>query len=204
MSSYFDKWDSEQRRIKSLPQGLVRQDAHREHELKLVWDITLCVESPGCPEDIRDAAYRIMLRYGVHSLPSTYGFAADNPDVESEDDEYRSVGNMSTELHTTFHALAERGLEGFSDNPILPLRNLFGEGEARRLDMALAAAGKTRKDIAVPEELVSELRGVERDVHRSEESVGWGIPDVAPEPTDRECGGPTDREHPTRVEAAQF
>ncbi len=150
MSSYFDAWDKEQHRITSMLTDVVRREAHRDHELKLAHDVTLCVEWTGCPEDIRDSAYTIMNKWGVNSLPHSFGFAADNPDVDTEEDEWRSVGRMSCNLHTLFHELGSRGISPFTDNPLAPLRDLFGQGEERRLVLAKIAAGYV--DVPEPEE----------------------------------------------------
>ena len=96
-----------------------------EHEL--VRDVTICAESPGCPEDIRDKIHALVLKYGVVSQPINAEPRDLSPRAHREE-----LYRLSAELHGVFHTLCQRRLEDFSDNPRLPVLCLEGRGEARR------------------------------------------------------------------------
>lgn len=104
-------------------------------EREVVNDVTICAEWPGCPEGVRDAIHRVALRYGPTSQPSI-AVNPDAPDFDDLDGHVRCIDELVCHLHTVFHNLAyaarERGLVGFSDDPLAPLRDLCGAGEHRR------------------------------------------------------------------------
>lgn len=100
-------------------------------EAKLVFDVTLAAEWPGCPENIRDAIHRTVLRHGIQAQPP----GVHGPDYGDLAAMARGLENMGSDLHTIFHALGSRRLEHFTDDPRTPLHSLFGAGEVRREGM---------------------------------------------------------------------
>lgn len=104
-------------------------------EKELVWDTTLCAEWPGCPENIRDAIHRTVLRYAPGHQPTGI-----RGNCESTWDHLESIRSLCETLHTIFHSLGaiarELKFSDFSDDPKRPLYNLFGAGQDRREDMS--------------------------------------------------------------------
>lgn len=106
-------------------------DALEAWELELVRDVTLAAESPGMPADIREAIHDCVLRYGVRSLPVNHR-GNDWPDGNEQWHLLSSLGNLSSSLHDIFHELCRKHLDGFSDDPRMPMRVLFSKGEEFR------------------------------------------------------------------------
>ncbi len=111
-------------------------DALRKIDETVVFDVTICVEWPGFPEDLRKKVHEVVLHYSVECQPVGSKYANDYEDFE---DLLRGIGNMIGDLHTIFHEVAQRNLSGFSDNPLLPLRCRYARGEEQREEMAKAA-----------------------------------------------------------------
>lgn len=106
----------------------------------VVWDVTLAVESPGCPEDLREAVHRVVLRYSLQSQ------SEDQPGPDYEDDATYACGlvEMVERLHSIFHELGQRGLDDFTDSPRTPIEALYFRGEGRRAELARANGGRPR------------------------------------------------------------
>ena len=133
MSGYFDDWDSRLAQAATTvvdDRGVIGWEALEE---QLVWDVTLAAESPGFPDDLRDAIHAAIVEHAVQARPLNH---ATNPRVDEREDVFRELGRLSFELHSIFHEVANRNLVGFSDSPLAPLRVLFARGEARREDLA--------------------------------------------------------------------
>lgn len=136
MTAYFDQLGTQLSLARALPQD----KAHYrliEIEERLVYDVTLCFESPGFPPDLRDKGHRIILKHGVHTRPLN---DATHPTVDSCDDAISAVAQMGSDLHNLFHAVCRRetdeGLVGFSDDPRAPMRVLACRGEEFRENLA--------------------------------------------------------------------
>lgn len=126
MTFYFDKFGNELDDVWRQNPDLTGIEKIRALEHRLVRDVSIATEWPGFPADLREAIHRIILRHGVESE------GCDNEKVETWADHYREVSYLAARLHDLFHALAQRGLEGFSDDPTVPLRNLVDDAAAYR------------------------------------------------------------------------
>lgn len=171
MTSYFDDIGSELRRVGQDLAHAGEEDFAANHrasdaleaiEERLVRDVTLCVEMPGCPEKIRDAVHRTVLAHGVVTLP-TYCVHAG---FDTTEEHLRAIEAMGGALHSIFHDLAGRGIHGFSDSPLTPLRVLYGVGDERRYEMIRTGAFKVPhvehrppKDDELPRDVAPEYDG---------------------------------------------
>ncbi len=139
MTAYFDAIGTALLRARQLDER-VAYDRLREIEEGLVYDVTLCFESPGFPADLRERGHRIVLAHGVHTRPVN---DLTHPTIESLVEAYAAVSSMASDLHDLFHAVCRRetdeGLAGFSDDPRSPMRVLFTRGEQFREDLAAAS-----------------------------------------------------------------
>lgn len=142
MTAYFDifgeKVDSIRRKVRDIgtDAAYAAYAAKLDEQLDkaeetILYDVTICVESPGCPEDIRDAAHRVLLRYSIQATPP----GIEPPDYADLDGHAELLGRMGSDLHTVFHALGSRRLDNFTDDPRTPIRCLFGKGDERREGM---------------------------------------------------------------------
>lgn len=133
MTAYFDSKGTELRDIEAGVSimgewGRVEYDALNKLDESVVWDVTLAVESPGFPDDLRDHAHRLILKFSA----ACQSVGSPGPDYETIDDHARGIGNMISELHSLFHELVMRNPQGFSDSPLAPLRRLYCKGEEYR------------------------------------------------------------------------
>ena len=106
-------------------------DELHEVEKELVRDITLAIELPGFPEDLRLAAHRALLGCAVVTLPEGLtqelkGWG-DPPDI---DDYSTWLGESIHALHTIFHAYARR--TGESDGPLRRVSYYLTRGDDAR------------------------------------------------------------------------
>jgi len=140
MTAYFDNLGSALLQARELEGDLKLDNRLREIEEGLVYDVTLCFESPGFPADLRERGHRIILKHGVHTRPLN---DATHPTVDSLYDAFRAVAQMGSDLHDLFHAVCRRetdeGLVGFSDDPRSPMRVLACRGEEFRENLAAEA-----------------------------------------------------------------
>lgn len=160
MTAYFDSVGAE---LNAIARHLVAnvppesyehatQEKLQEIENRVVFDVTLCAEWEGCPEDIRDAIHRNVLRFSPEAQPP----GVHGPDYEDQQSYVRGVSQMCSNFHDIFHALAHRHLEAFSDNPKAPVRGLFGKGDDRRTRMCPVPVAYWRRSM---EALEPEERG---------------------------------------------
>lgn len=138
MTSYFDSRHEELRKVEESIR--TTPEAMREHAAAIetidsgvVWDVTLAAEMPGFPEDLRLQVHNIVLKYTAACQPIN---SKNRPDYESIEDHTRSIHEMIWDLHTVFHGVAERKLQGFSDDPRAPLRVIYARGEEERERLA--------------------------------------------------------------------
>lgn len=72
MTAYFDDLGGALQRSRQLIGSNHECDADfdlRTLEETLVYDVTLCLESPGFPADLREKGHRIILQHGVNTRP---------------------------------------------------------------------------------------------------------------------------------------
>lgn len=118
-----------------------------EHEDKLVWDVTVCAESPCFPSNLRTRLHRIVIDHAIECRPAN---ADTHPTVETIDDALRELAEMSFKLHSLFHDLSriaimsDDGASLFSDNPLSPIRVLFSRGDEFREQLVETDKTKTR------------------------------------------------------------
>lgn len=139
MTYYFDEKGSRLHAIRKLlgseSYTAEAHDALRKLDAEVVWDVTLCVESPDFPLDLREAVHKKILEHSVEGQPIGSKYA----DYDEFVDQLDGIGTMLWELHTIFHELAERRIPLFSDDPRAPLRCQFSRGEEQRENIARAA-----------------------------------------------------------------
>lgn len=140
MTSYFDDKQEQAGRLLDYamkldlsPEVHPASDEKWHNDLKIleeqvVFDCSVCVEFPGCPEEIRDRVAKCIYQYAVYCQPVNRAPRFQpNPDTATE--HAKSIANLVWDLHTIFHDLSAKG---FSDNPESPLRRLAAAGEERR------------------------------------------------------------------------
>lgn len=132
MTAYFDAKHEQVSAILKEGEAGYRKIAALEAEL--VWDVTLASEAPGFPEDLRDEINKLVLKYGAESLPVN----AKGADYFSFEGHCAGINSLVWDLHTVFHDVAKRHLDGFSDDPRTPLRIIYARGEERREQMVEA------------------------------------------------------------------
>ena len=130
MTAYFDDAHTRLQGLleADLRGGPTTYSAIEEWEQKLVFDVTVCAEWPGCPEDIRDCIHETVLRHGLNTQPICAEVEQPNTEAAFADRLHKLVWD----LHSVFHDLARRGVPGFSDSPTTPLRAIYAQGDARR------------------------------------------------------------------------
>lgn len=138
MTSYFDGRHEELRKveeaIKARPEAVSEHAAAIEAiDAGVVWDVTLAAEMPVFPEDLRLRVHNVVLKYTAACQPVN---SKNLPDYESIEDYARDIHKMIWDLHTVFHDVASRKLQGFSDDPRAPLRVIYARGEEERERLA--------------------------------------------------------------------
>jgi hypothetical protein len=138
MTNYFDSRHEELRRVEEAIKA--RPEAVSEHataieaiDAVVVWDVTIAAELPGFPDDLRLQVHNVVLKYTAACQPVN---SKNLPDYESIEDHARAIHKMIWDLHTVFHEVAERKLQGFSDDPRAPLCALYTRGEKERERLA--------------------------------------------------------------------
>lgn len=139
MSSYFDQKQLEASRLARIAElgGDVDSELHALED-SVVFDCSVCVEFPGCPEDIRLSVALIINRFAVYNQPTNRA-PSDCPSPDTSAEHAALIGEMVFELHDVFHRLAS--VEGFSDHPKTPLRCLASVMEGRR-EILVACEGR--------------------------------------------------------------
>lgn len=129
MTAYFDSFDTGVREADKLDEWK-RHEAYREMEGRLVYDVTLAAMLPGFPETLREVIHRIVLCYGVDSLP-----ANTPPEAAAAYEETAAYGRrllrMSGDLHSVFHEVG-RTVPGYGDNPRTWPGAIVAQGEGQR------------------------------------------------------------------------
>lgn len=134
MTSYFDDWDAQLIALeRAHPTIWTAGEAIHKLEAKLVYDVTVATECDRFPADLRNRVNAVVRMRAVYCRTVN---DMTNPRVDEPADHYRELARMSHDLHTIFHRLAERRLDGFSDSPLSPLRVLFSRSEERRERLA--------------------------------------------------------------------
>ena len=95
-------------------------------DLDVVRDVTVCSVFEGFPGDLAEKIHWMVLRYSAASQPVN---AKSPPDYQTPNEHVRGIGDMLSELHTIFHEVVTREIDGFSDDPRFPLRLLYARGE---------------------------------------------------------------------------
>ncbi len=142
MTAYFDSKHEDLAKLAAVDiTALVGEDVSTHYrklvELEglIVWDVTLATEMPGFPEDLREQVHKLVLKYGTETQPvNSHG-----PEYEEFADHCKGINSLVWDLHTVFHEVAKRQLDGFSDDPRTPLRILYARGEEHREQMVEAA-----------------------------------------------------------------
>ncbi len=164
MTHYFDKTGEDLSDALRL-QGRERVEAFERIEGKLVFDCTIAAMMPGFPADLRLNVHETVNRWAVSMLPVN----APPADFETEQEHYRRLVELSEDLHSVFHEVARRCLDGFSDQPDMPMRRIYALGEEEReklvegkslpsqedpLTAALAEVSSVRRALAIAENRV--------------------------------------------------
>lgn len=93
--------------------------------------MTVAAELPGFPVALRDAVHRVVLRYGVVTLPDN----APRADFEYNDEYAQRLASMNDDLHTLFHAYARTEGVVCGDDPRNRMREFATRGDERRVAM---------------------------------------------------------------------
>jgi len=135
VTEYFDSAAEELATIKKKSQnekaGLVLHGFIKQIEkidAKLVWDVSLCSEFEGFPEDLRTRVHQTVLKWSAAAQP----VGSQGPCYETYEEHVRGIESLISDLHTIFHELAERQIKGFGDDPRTPLRILYSRAEEKR------------------------------------------------------------------------
>lgn len=152
MTAYFDTFASEVDKAVRLdaaaPQEERQWERLAELEERIVREVTLAVELPGFPADLRLAAHRAMVVHGVTTQPqSCFPAWADISDPLELAEHLRRMGS---DLHTVFHALSRREI-GETDDPTARAREYLSAGEDARLAIirACGVGGDPRATVVV-------------------------------------------------------
>lgn len=105
-------------------------------EQKLVEDVTIAAAWPDMPEDLTAAIHKAVLAHAMTAVPVN----CKSPDFRSFHEAISSLHTLCSDLHDIFHSLARRGLEGWNDSPLTPLRMLFARGEEVREQLVVGTS----------------------------------------------------------------
>lgn len=139
MTAYFDQAGQKLQKIQQeLATTPIEQVVKRLEDIdaELVWDISICSQFEGFPDDLRDRAHQTVLKYSAACQPVN----GRDPGYESMYDHIRGLGDLISDMHTIFHNLVTRNIHGFSDDPRAPLRMLYARAEGQREE--IVEAGK--------------------------------------------------------------
>lgn len=151
MTTYFDNIRSELNQLACASDNGTVYDRLEAIEKRMVRDVTLCAEWPGCPPQIRQAIHASVLRY---STTAQIRGCILRPTADYADTAENITGiiNLCEELHSAFHSLSHLNLAGFNDSPLTPLLHLEGVGEDAREAMSEPDIAWWRRAIADYEE----------------------------------------------------
>lgn len=140
MTAYFDTLNNEIHAARQGPEHAMA-DVLEAIERRLVFDVTVAAELPGFPVVLRDAVHRVVLRYGVVTLPDN----APRADFEHDDEYGQRLASMNDDLHTLFHAYALTYGVVCGDDPRNRMQEFATRGDERREAMvATETADRTR------------------------------------------------------------
>ena len=137
MTAYFDQAHEDLRGARGMGYGAMveRFDAV---ETRVVHDCTVAAMFPEFPPDLREAIHRVVLRYGIQTLPVN----APPADFDTPDEHKRRLDCLVGDLHSVFHELGGRlrpdpDWEGqyFTDNPLRFVLRMYARGEEEREQM---------------------------------------------------------------------
>lgn len=139
MTAYFDAhatWFKSMHIHLTQPLGVLQtmdaSDMIEAREREIVDDITLAVEQPEFPAELRDRAHRILACYATTASTEMPVPGASN-DYKSEVEWVEGLMEMVAQLHDVFHAHG-RGVAG-GDDPTLWRTQMLAQGAARREDL---------------------------------------------------------------------
>jgi len=138
MTTYFDDASNELREVLADVRAgsVVAWGAFGKVEQRVVFDCTVAAMQPTFPADLRELTHRIVLKYGITMLPVN----APPADFETDDEHYRRLSDMLWDLHSLYHELAGRGIDGFNDSPMMPMRAMYSRGDEEREQLVVRAA----------------------------------------------------------------
>lgn len=135
MTAYFDRAGVALREAVTGMQQTGATQPILDIEERVVRDVTVCVMMPGFPEDLATKVHLKILDRAIEARPVNRENHPHAGAFESIYDAVEEINALIFDLHTIFHELAERRLEGFSDDPLCPFRVLYAKGEAVRESM---------------------------------------------------------------------
>lgn len=135
MTAYFDRAGVALREAVTGMQQTGATQPILDIEERVVRDVTVCVMMPGFPEDLARRVHLKILDRAIEARPVNRENHPHAGAFESIYDAVEEINALIFDLHTIFHELAERRLEGFSDDPLCPFRVLYAKGEAVRESM---------------------------------------------------------------------
>ena len=162
MTAYFDAKQTELRAIRKADMQALEdferqiiQDVANVGELLRAKDEKGRLESAAFPEDLRDAAYRLLLQYSPVAWPS--GLKYSGPDYEDTTAHHRGLSSMLEGLHDLLHEAARRGWAG-GDTIKHPILEAGARMEERCYQFAVAAGAQRYKWASQhEEELAAEI-----------------------------------------------
>lgn len=116
MTTYFDDYSRKLHDLRAelRTRGFCKYEALAEVESTIVRDCTLASSASLFPPALRRQIHEIVLRYGVTELPPN----AKPADFEDTAEHLQRLGNLGSDLHSVFHAVAEAGIPGYGDTPL--------------------------------------------------------------------------------------
>lgn len=137
MTAYFDAYAEKIGALRDLDR---RGDGKAQEKAKWVlerlhYEVCLCMSEPGFPSDLRDAVHLVFAKHDPEPLP---GVMRDFDDNEAW---FSAVLQVGSDLHSLFHELARRGIEGFSDSPLTPSHGRVNREESYRIELCRRTPG---------------------------------------------------------------
>ena len=139
MASYFDKAHADLRQCEedlrdafATDNGMAIAAAVKrmeDIEAKVLFDVQLCASLPHFPADLADG---VQIVIAACSLEPLYNVCRDLPD---ESEQFRYLNRLVSELHTVFHQVGYRNIEGLSDKPDSILRCQAESRYERRVEL---------------------------------------------------------------------
>jgi hypothetical protein len=132
MTAYFDDI---QTALLDVPEGVFLPSWFTPIEQNLVRDVSIASELPHFPKGFRKKANKLILQWGVTTLPDNLEF-----DYDRDEQAIARIRRLASELHSLFHEIARsmesQGFQRNMDNPLAFLALLADKSEYRRLLMA--------------------------------------------------------------------